>query len=59
MKSRNIRIAQSCAADARQAVGEFHAAVVQPDMELVVFFCSSEYDLDALAAEMRCLFAGI
>jgi hypothetical protein len=59
MKSRNIRIAQSCAADARQAVREFHAAVVQPDMELVVFFCSSEYDLDTLAAEMRILFAGI
>lgn len=59
MKSRNIRIAQSRAADARQAVVEFHAAVVQPDMELVVFFCSSEYDLDVLAAEMRRLFAGI
>jgi hypothetical protein len=32
---------------------------MQPDMELVVFFCSSEYDLDALAAELRRLFAGI
>jgi hypothetical protein len=24
-----------------------------------MFFCSSDYDLDALAAELRCLFAGI
>lgn len=51
--------AQSCATDAREAVLEFHAAVVQPDMALVIFFCSSEYDLEVLAAEMRRLFAGV
>lgn len=55
----SIRLAQSCATEARQAVLEFHAAVAQPDMELVVFFCSSEYDLDALAEEMNRLFAGV
>lgn len=49
----------SCATDARQAVAEFHAAVHQSDMEWVLFFCSSEYDLDALAAEMRGLFDGV
>ena len=54
-----IRLGQSRAAEARQAVQEFHAAVAQPDMELVVFFCSSEYDLDAVAAEMNRLFAGV
>jgi len=59
MGIQKIRTAQSCAADAAQAVQEFHAAVTQPDMALVVFFCSSEYDLDVLAAEMRRLFAGI
>jgi hypothetical protein len=59
MNIRNIRMAQSCAADTLQAVEEFHGAVVQPDMELVIFFCSSEYDLDILAAEMNRLFAGI
>lgn len=53
-----IRRAQSCATDAREAVREFHAGVAQPDMALVVFFCSSEYDLDVLAEEMRSLFAG-
>lgn len=54
-----IRRAQSLAADAREAVREFHAAVVQTDMALVVFFCSSDYDLDALADEMRRLFVGV
>jgi len=50
---------QSRATDAKLAVQEFHSAVAQPDMALVVFFCSSEYDLDLLAAEMQRLFAGV
>ncbi|RJF86852.1 FIST domain containing protein [Oleomonas cavernae] len=54
-----IRRAQSCARDAREAVREFHAAVARPDTALVVFFCSSDYDLEALAEEMRHLFDGI
>jgi hypothetical protein len=58
MKDQFIRSAQSCARDARQAVAEFHAAVTQPGMELVLFFCSTAYDLDVLAAEMARLFAG-
>lgn len=59
MSIQAIRTAQSCAAEARQAAREFHAAVAQPDAELVVFFCSSAYDLDVLAAEMHRLFDGI
>jgi hypothetical protein len=59
MSDQHIRIAQSRATEAHHAVQEFHAAVSQPGMELVVFFCSSEYDLDVLAAEMRRLFAGV
>ncbi len=54
-----IHRAQSCATDARDAVREFHAGVAQPDMALVIFFCSSEYDLEVLAEEMRSLFAGV
>jgi hypothetical protein len=54
-----IRKAQSCAPDARDAVREFYAAVVQPDLALVIFFCSSEYDLEVLGEEMRRLFAGV
>lgn len=59
MNQQPIRMAQSIATEARQAVHEFHAAVAQANMELVIFFCSSEYDLDVLAAEMRLLFAGV
>jgi hypothetical protein len=55
----NIRMGQSCATRAPQAAKEFYAAVAQADMELVVFFCSSEYDLEVLAAEINRLFTGI
>jgi len=55
----HIRSMQSCASDARTAVREFYAGVVEPDAELVVFFCSSNYDLDALAAEMNALFGDV
>jgi len=57
--SSRIRRAHSCATDASAAVREFHAAVAGPDTELVIFFCSSEYDLQALAAEMQRLFGGV
>ena len=59
MSDQMILTAQSCANDTRQAVREFHAAVVQAQMSLVIFFCSSEYDLDVLATEMNRLFPGI
>ncbi len=59
MNDQQIRIAQSCSTDARQAVQEFYSGVEKPNMELVVFFCSSAYDLDVLAAEMRRLFTGV
>jgi len=56
---KSIRVAQSCAADPAVAADEFHAGVVQPDMALVIFFCSNEYDRDVLGAEMSRLFAGV
>ena len=59
MSDQHFRMAQSYATEARHAVQEFHSAVKQPNMELVVFFCSSEYDLDVLAAEMHRLFPGV
>lgn len=55
----SIRLAQSCATDPRAAAREFHDAVVQPGMALVIFFCSNEYDLEALGQEMRRLFEGV
>ena len=51
-----IRSMQSCAVDARAAVREFHAGVGGADTALVLFFCSSAYDLEALAEEMNALF---
>ena len=54
-----VRCAQSSAPDPVEAAREFHAAVRQDDMELVLFFCSSDYDLDLLAAEMNRLFPGV
>jgi len=54
-----IRRAHSCSNDPQQAAREFHAAASQPDLEMVVFFCSSAYDLDLLADELNRLFAGI
>ncbi len=59
MSNQTIRTAQSCATDASLAVQEFHAAVAQPEMALVIFFCSSEYDLEVVASEMNRLFAGV
>ena len=50
---------QTTASDARQAALEFCEAVYQADLELVIFFCSSNYDLDSLAQEMHRLFDGI
>jgi len=55
----SIRQAYSAATDARAAVQEFHASVTQPEMALVLFFCSSDYDLNVLAEEMNRHFAGI
>ncbi|HUN54165.1 MAG TPA: nitric oxide-sensing protein NosP [Smithella sp.] len=56
---KGILTAQSCAKDPRAAAREFYEAVAQPDMALVVFFCSSNYDLDVLAVEMDRLFTGV
>lgn len=54
-----VLTAQSSAADARDAVREFHAGVDQPDTALVLFFCSVEYDLATIASEINRLFRGV
>jgi hypothetical protein len=51
-----IRIAQSCAAEPRVAVQELCAGLEQPELSLVLFFCSSGYDREALAEELRAHF---
>ena len=57
--SKQIRTAQSCASDARQAVAELHAGIEQEEMSVVVFFCSSNYDRETLAEEMNRQFPGV
>ncbi|WP_197038237.1 nitric oxide-sensing protein NosP [Billgrantia saliphila] len=54
-----IRSMQTRSVEARDAVREFHRGVIQDDTELVMFFCSSHYDLIALADEMNRLFGDI
>jgi hypothetical protein len=54
-----IRRGFSLSTDPAVAVRELHEAVAQPDTALVVFFCSSAYDLDALAGELHRRFAGV
>ena len=49
----------SSSRDARTAARELHRAIAQPDTALAVFFCSPEYDLDLLAAELALLFQGV
>lgn len=57
--SMGIRRAYTPAVDARTAAQEFYRDVVQPEMDLVIFFCSSDYDLEALAEELNALFSGV
>lgn len=53
-----INAAQSNASDAKQAVREIAAKVRQNEPAFILFFCSVQYDLDALAAEIGANFPG-
>ncbi|MDE2441244.1 MAG: FIST C-terminal domain-containing protein [Betaproteobacteria bacterium] len=55
----HIRAGHSIASEAKEAVAEFHNQVMQADMALVLFFCSTSYDLDTLAEEMNRCFPGV
>jgi hypothetical protein len=55
----HIKRGYSLSTDPATAVRELHDAIHQPDAALAVFFCSSAYDLDALAAELNVHFAGV
>lgn len=58
-RSKQIRTAQSCASEPRQAVSDLHAGIAQDDTAVVVFLCSSSYDRASLADEMNRQFPGI
>ncbi len=52
----NVRRGASTSTDAVTAARELHEALNQPELQLVVFYCAPEYDLAALAAELKRLF---
>jgi hypothetical protein len=54
-----VRVAQSDADDSTTAVRALHRLLYQPYAELVMFFCSSDYDLDAVSREIGSCFAGV
>ncbi len=56
---RITRVAHIFATDAREAAQEFYASVAQPNIALVMFFCSTEYDLNVLGAEIKRLFGNV
>jgi hypothetical protein len=53
-----LRSGHSLAIDPLRAVAELHEAIAWPHMALVVFFCSSRFDLAVLAKEINTRFAG-
>jgi hypothetical protein len=54
-----IRTGQSSARDSATAVRELHDQLFQPAAALVLFFCATSYDLDAVAKEINSCFAGV
>ena len=48
----SIRTGRSLSRDEQEAVHELRKAVQQPDMNAVIFFCSSKYNLDILGMEL-------
>ena len=48
-----VRKGWSFARDEGQAVAELAERIRQPRMDVVIFFCSSQYDLDRLGAELQ------
>jgi hypothetical protein len=49
----NVKTGQTVCDDEKKAVAEISSMIHQPDMEAVIFFCSSAYDLDRLGAELK------
>jgi len=43
----------SFARDEEQAVQELYDLIYQPDAEVVIFFCSSKYDLDRMGNALK------
>ena len=55
----SVRRAVSAAPDPLAAAAELHRALSGPELSLVLFFCSAEYEQPAFAAELTRLFDGV
>src|SRR5688572_25329611 len=49
----NVRRGYSSLPEASQAAMELAAGIRQPDMQIVIFFCSSRYDLKVLGEVLK------
>lgn len=54
-----IRTAHSSIPQAEQAIQQLVAELLEPDTELVILFCSTNYDRAILATEIKRRFAGV
>lgn len=54
-----VRKGTSSATDPALAANELHDLIWQPGISLALFYCSAEYDRDALAAELNNRFQGV
>lgn len=49
----SVKQGVSVVADAHKAVGELYDQIAQPDMSLVILFCSPEYDLNVMGRAIK------
>ena len=54
--TRCVKLGQSTLSDPEAAVRDLHQQISQPDASLIIFFCSSRYDLAGLANALNRLF---
>lgn len=57
--SLSIRQGASASMDPVVAARELYASIHQPDIGLAIFYCSDQYDLEALGSELRRLFGSV
>ena len=55
----NVKVGASHSLDPTIAARELFDAIIQPEITFALFYCSSEYDIEALESELKPLFAGI
>ncbi|MDM8565294.1 FIST N-terminal domain-containing protein [Candidatus Halobeggiatoa sp. HSG11] len=57
--SLQIKRGYSCSLEPAQAVNELYQAIYQPNISLIIFYCSPKYNLEQLATALHESFTGI